>query len=97
MRRLVVSLAVLVNAAAVQAQGKANVEIVNERQRALQVRVFDRRCEAWIYQGNLIHEATVSVDCCADSGGRCNLSVYERPGHRHDYKGVLGTIFLRGN
>ena len=90
-------LAVLLSAANARAQGKADVDIVNDRQRAVQIRVLDRLCEAWIYQGNLVHEATTTVDCCADSEGRCDLSIYERPGHRRDHKAVLGTIFLRGN
>ena len=56
------------------AQQQASVEIIEI-------------CRVMLYQGVLINNAST---CCADSTGRCILSVHDQFGGRY----VLGTVFL---
>jgi anti-sigma regulatory factor (Ser/Thr protein kinase) len=78
-----------------QAQQRADVNIVNERQRDVEIGVLDQVCNVVIYRGHLLREAETTVDCCTDAAGRCKLTIEDQTGHRQDYDGLPGTVYLR--
>lgn len=90
---LAVALALL--PAEVQAQQRVDLNIVNERQRDVQIGVLDRVCDVVLYRGVLLPEAETSVDCCTDAAGRCKLTIEDETGHRQDFDGLPGTVYLR--
>jgi len=74
---------------------RAGVNITNQSFGRVELRVYDNTCRAVLYRGVLINNATTTVNCCTFRPGQCSLSIYDHNGHRHDYKGILATIFLR--
>lgn len=77
------------------AQQKAAINIVNERLQEVRIGVFDQVCGSLVYQGTLVHEAQTTIDCCTDASGRCKLTLEDQTGHRQEFDGVPGTVFLR--
>lgn len=93
MRALAIALALASTSAL--AQQRADVNIVNEAQHDVEIIVFDQVCNAAIYRGHLLRDAETTVDCCPDASGHCKLTIEDQRGHRQDYDGLSGTVYLR--
>jgi len=93
--RAALAIALALLSAPALAQQRADVNIINERQTDVEIIVFDQVCNAAIYRGHLLREAETTVDCCPDASGRCKLTIEDRSGHRQQYDGLPGTVYLR--
>jgi hypothetical protein len=93
--RAALAIALALVSVQVQAQQRADVNLVNERQRDVEIGVFDHVCNAVIYRGHLVRGAETTVDCCPDAAGRCKLTIEDQTGHRQDFDGLPGTVYLR--
>jgi hypothetical protein len=93
--RAALAIALALLSAQVQAQQRADVNIINEWQRDVEIGVFDHVCHVLIYRGHLLQEAETTVDCCPDATGRCKLTIEDQTGHRQDFDGLPGTVYLR--
>ncbi len=79
---------------AARAQGdQVDVRVLNRswEGKAIVVRVYDLVCRRVIFEGEILHNASVLVPGCPDEGGLVTIAVVDRFGHRQTYPGLTGS------
>lgn len=93
--RAALAIALVLLPAALQAQQRADMNIVNEGEGDVEIGVLDRVCNAVIYRGHLVAGAETTVQCCPDAAGRCRLTIEDQTGQRQEFDGLPETVYLR--
>jgi hypothetical protein len=85
-----VSLALAVGApAAAQEGGDVTVQVDNSTWGRVEVTVYDLVCRQAIYDGEILDNASITVEACAGDDGLGGIEVVGRDGRRQAFTGLV--------
>jgi len=76
-------------AAAAQEGGDVTVQIENRAWGRVEVTVYDLVCRQAIFDGEILDDASVAVEACANDDGLAGIEVVDRDGRRQAFTGLV--------
>jgi hypothetical protein len=72
-----------------------DVNIVNQNFDPVEIRVVDDVCDAVVFEGRLLPNATTTVSLCPDQEQRGQMTIYDAAGRARRYTGLVqSSVYL---